>query len=141
MKRADLTAERGFTLVEILVVVLIAAVLAAIALPLFINQRTKAQDGEARAAATVVVKALMVWHQENETFSGAGVAELAAIEPTVSAARGLVVTGTGDSYEVRVDSAAGTEGGGPFTIEHDPSGTVRRCGGAGRGGCPDDGLW
>ena len=42
--------ERGFTLIEILVVLLIILVLAAIAFPLFINQRTKAQDAEAKTA-------------------------------------------------------------------------------------------
>lgn len=144
MERPDLTArtgERGLTLIEVLVAVLIVAVLAAIALPLYVNQRTKAQDGEARAAARSVAQALVIWHQDHDTFAGAGVTELAGIEPTIAEARGLVVSGTLDSYSVRVDSAAGTAGGGPFMIHHDPSGTVRTCIGLGRGGCPDSGFW
>ena len=49
-KRKD-DRQRGFTLIEILVVLLIIVVLAAIAFPLFVNQRAKAQDVEAKTAA------------------------------------------------------------------------------------------
>jgi prepilin-type N-terminal cleavage/methylation domain-containing protein len=42
--------EHGFTLVELLVVVLIIAILAAIAIPLFIRQRHKAYQADITAA-------------------------------------------------------------------------------------------
>jgi prepilin-type N-terminal cleavage/methylation domain-containing protein len=133
--------ERGFTLVETLVVVLIVAILASVALALFLNQRTKAQDAEAKTTAGVATRALVIWHQDHGSFSGAGIEQLARIEPTLANARGLVVATTATSYRVSVDSAAGPLGGGPFEVDHRAGTTERTCTGPGRGGCPDGGVW
>jgi prepilin-type N-terminal cleavage/methylation domain-containing protein len=136
--RAD---ERGITLVEMLVVVLLLAILVAATLPLLLNQRTKAQDAEAKSMAVTVAGALMVWDHDHDTFEGADIDGLAAIEPVIGSADGLTVTVTEETFTIRVESVAGSAGGGPFTIEHDPSETVRSCVTPHRGGCPDGGRW
>ncbi|MDR0594559.1 MAG: prepilin-type N-terminal cleavage/methylation domain-containing protein [Bifidobacteriaceae bacterium] len=59
--------EEGFSLVELLIVVIIMGILAAIAIPLFLSQRAKAEDKKAEALAETLGKELGTWWTDNET--------------------------------------------------------------------------
>jgi type IV pilus assembly protein PilA len=131
--------ERGFTLIELLVVILIIGILAAIALPVFLNQRAKAQDSDAKSSAAVASRAIEIFHQEHETFAGADATALAAIEPSLLQARNLTITGGSPTdYTIEVDSRSGD---GPFRIVRTATNTTRSCDHPGDGGCPQDGTW
>ena len=134
-------SEQGFTLVELLVVIMIIGILATVGIATFLNQRAKGQDPEAKTAASLVATTLITYEHEAETFATADRNVLIALEPAIAEARGLVVSGTVDTFEVSVDSASGATGGGPFRIEYDRGTMVRRCNGPGEGSCPDSGLW
>ena len=85
--RVRAQSESGFTLVELLVVMLILGLLAAIAIPAFFNQRTKAQDAEAKSTAKTAQTALETYATDNNgSYAAATRANLKTIEPTLSSA-------------------------------------------------------
>ena len=136
-------AESGFTLVELLVVVFIIGLLAALGVSSFLSQRSKAQDAEAKQVIRTASHALQVFHMDHDTYN-ASVADLVEIESSLRSARSLVVNGTFNTYDVAVDSASGDN---TYTVARDSTGRVQRgCTVPGSGGCrdaPDDDgqLW
>jgi type IV pilus assembly protein PilA len=134
--------ERGFTLVEVLVVILILGILFAIVLPAFLNQRAKAEDAEAKVAVSLVETALIVYEQDRDTFAGADHDALVEIDPGVRDVPPYTIARADeDGFELRVTSESGASGGGPFIVDHDEGASVRSCMQPGRGGCPDSGRW
>jgi type IV pilus assembly protein PilA len=136
-------SEKGFTLIELLVVILIIGILAAIALPAFLNQRSKAQDTEAKSAARTAQTALETYYTDEQTYVGADEAAVRKIEPALNegvAQAGLAITGQAvDGYTVTVTQA---KTGSKFVITKAANGSVSRtCTTAGDKGCPSSGKW
>jgi type IV pilus assembly protein PilA len=137
--RRRLSAADGFTLVEILVVVLIIGILAAIALGTYLNQRSKAQDTQAKTSTVTAVKAMMVWNSGHGDYAGATPDDLIRIEPALRQAQGLDVVSTADTFTVTVESDSRSDA--EFSIERTDAGQVRDCTHHGHGSCaadPDD---
>jgi type IV pilus assembly protein PilA len=138
MSHSRLRADDGFTLVELLVAVLIVGILAAIGLGSFLNQRVKAQDAEAKAAAVTAATAIVAYSTAHDgTYDGATAAELVKIEKALGEARGLAVNATAFTFTVGVQSAA--SGATVFTIARSDDGAdTRDCTRPGVGSCRSD---
>jgi len=65
IRKAQQENEGGFTLIELLVVMIIIGILAAIAIPVFLSQRTKAQDSAAKADVSTIGKEIATYFVDN----------------------------------------------------------------------------
>ena len=64
MRRRPDSRDGGFTLIELLVVMIIIGILAAIAIPVFLNQRSKARDTATKSDLETVGKELATFYVE-----------------------------------------------------------------------------
>jgi len=131
--------ESGFTLVELLVVMLILGLLIAVAIPTFFNQKQKANDADSKAMAHTAQTAVETYATDNNgAYTGATLAALQNIESTIDATVSFVGAPTATDYHIRVTNPVTghtfdiVRAGGTFTYPCNPGG---------QGGCPTGGNW
>jgi prepilin-type N-terminal cleavage/methylation domain-containing protein len=140
--RSKTASESGFTLVELLVVMLILGLLAGIGIPAFLSQREKARDVDAKHAAGIAGRAAETVAVNNQgAYDGPGgvtVVSLKAVEETLNEANLTVLAVGPRNFSIRVTAS----GGHTFDYTRDAAGAITTaCAPVGEGGCPEDGTW
>lgn len=160
--RARLAVERGFTLVEVLVVMILVGILAAIALAVFLNQEDKGRDAGAKSNVTNLVRLVQVCNagrqvtddfRDCDTQSEIGDNSI-PMDPTAPAPPSSECSNS-DPGSVELGMArvavagkacfvvvgASKSGNKFWYVKHEDGSVFRDCATHGVNGCPTDGVW
>jgi len=114
--------NKGFTLIELMIVVAIIGVLAAIAIPNFLNYQCKAKQSEAKSSLGTIRTAQEAYYAEYDNYSD----DLGAIGFDTKGAKRYTYSTTTDSNTTFTATASGDpkashEGPDIWTIDHNGS--------------------
>ena len=144
-----LRSARGFTLIELLVTVLLLAVLAAIALPAYLQHQKKGKDSEAQSNVRNLVSRVELCYATQETYADCDTHAKLGSDTGLPYGTGpgevSVISATQTGFKVTAVSSA-TSGGSnhTYSIEKSGGGVISKTCTAGTankdGGCKS-GVW
>jgi type IV pilus assembly protein PilA len=111
IRKAQEEGEGGFTLIELLVVIIIIGILAAIAIPVFLNQRQKGYDAQAKSDARNLATLEETYLTDNDKYV------VAADKTAATAALGYKPSTNVSAVAITIDTNTTGTGGNEFCIK------------------------
>lgn len=105
MRAQRITDQRGFSLVELMVVVMIIAILIAVAVPAFIGLQRRAQDRGAQSSLRDAFTAARAFQTDEDSYAGFDALEGEEIEHTLDWADGAANA----HRQVNIEAVTATE--------------------------------
>jgi type IV pilus assembly protein PilA len=130
--------ETGFTLIEVLVIILIIGIMVVIALPAWLGRTSKGKDASAKSDARNLASQVDACYAGKRDYRRCTSPPNTGLSMGANAGEVDVTNATADTYRV----VAHSESGNNFTIEKGANGQVtRRCTTAGKASCSAAGTW
>jgi type IV pilus assembly protein PilA len=112
--------EEGFTLIELMVVVLIIAILIAIAIPTFLGAQNKAKDRAAQSSLRNSLTAAKTLYTDSSDYTTATPAALQGVEPSLTfCVSGTAVTSKCDAAGLSIGAKGVSVSNAGFTVGTD----------------------
>jgi type IV pilus assembly protein PilA len=144
-----LRGNRGFTLVELIVVMLLLGILAALAIPAYMDHQKKGKDSEAQSNARNLASRVELCFATQEDYTDCDTdAELGGdtnLPYGIGSGQVAVVSATDKTYKITAVSRAQTDGSNhTYSIDHSLAGTNDKtctAGSTNKNGACRSGVW